>query len=120
LATVQYTMDVVTNQQYPTGVKVVKWILAASDDGVPYYAPQYSGKAVQGVSGTGVVTWQGTLVPEGTSPVWATLHDPASADCVTTSPEIRQILEDCYAVRPLVDATGAATVYLFVTSTARR
>lgn len=107
-------------KQYPTGIRVIKWVLpSASDTGEPYYAPQFSGKAVQLTAGAGTVTMEGTLVPEGVTAVWSTLHDPASADLVLATNEIRQVLEDCYGIRPSV-ATNGATVYLFVTTTARR
>lgn len=124
MAEIMYTMDVVSNQQYPAGVKVIKWVLAAGDTGAPYYAPQYSGKALQrtAATSTAVATIEGTLVPEGTAPVWGTVHDPASTPIVLNDANgtaLRQVLEDCYAVRPNVTAAGC-TVYLFVTTTARR
>lgn len=124
MAEIMYTMDVVSNQQYPSGVKVIKWVLPdAGDTGAPYYCPQYSGKAVQMTAGgASTVPIEGTLVPEGTAPVYNALHDPAGGSLATftTATGIRQILEDCYAVRLGAAVTTGVTVYLFITTTARR
>lgn len=125
MAEIAWTVDALPEgKQLPTGVKVVKWVLAAGDTGAPYYAPQFAGKAVQrtAATATAVATMEGTLIPEGVTPVWGTLHTPQGVDLVlndANGTELLQVLEDCYAIRPNVTVAGC-TVYLFVSTVARR
>ena len=114
----------------PVGVRIIKWTLLDLDDsGAPYFAPQYSSKVIQwtgtpGVGGAGKI--QGSMEP-GT-PVWGTLHNPQGADASVVAADITanlivQMLEDCYQIRPFMtggDGTTNVTVYLMVTTTARR
>lgn len=122
MAVIPWVVDTLpTGNQLPTGIKVVRWdLLAAADTGTPYYCPQFAGKAVQRTAGAGTYTLEGTLIPEGITPVFGTLHSPNMADITAIADnEIYQVLEDCYAVRP-VAAGAALTVYLFISTTARR
>lgn len=122
MAVVDYqVVDLDANQQYPTGVRVVLWEgMNANDTATAYTAPQYSGKVVQASGSGAAVTMQGTLVPTATVPVWSTLHDPASADLVLSDAEIRQVLEDCYQIRPTMSTGTDIDVYLMVTTSSRR
>lgn len=123
MATVAYTrIQPGAGEDIPTGVMLYQWTLAASDDGVPVAAPQYSGKVVSIDTGAGTVTMQGTLSLKSETPTWATLHDPASGDIVLGpgATEIRQVLEDCVQIRPVNGAGGAAVIRLMINTTARR
>jgi len=123
MATVPYVhVQPSSGEGIPSGVEIYQWTLAASDDGVPVVAPQFSGKAVTHDGGAGAVTMQGSLQMPSETETWATLHDPASADLVLgpTTAEIRQVLEDCVQIRPLNSAGGAAVVRLLLTTTSRR
>lgn len=113
-----------------TGLRIIKWPnLLSADSGSPYFAPQYSAKVIQlsgtaGVGGAGTI--QGTLEP-GT-PIYGTLHSPDSVAWTfvaadVTNNVIKQVLEDCYQIRPLMtggDGSTSVTIYLFINTSARR
>lgn len=123
MAIVPYEIIDLTDGQFPTGVRVVRWVdLDANGTASAYSAPQYGGKAVQ-MLGTGNVTMKGSLIPTQSSitPIFGTLHKVDATDLVLTDTEPQQVLEDCYQIRP--EAANTATtcdVYLMLTTTSRR
>ena len=131
MAVIAWTkVDPPSPNQPVTGVIIIQWILPASgDSGVPYLAPQYSGKVVQisGTAGAGdIILMEGSLDP-GASPGFGTLHDPQGNDIslVTadiTAKKLEQVLEDCYQIRPRMTAGTAVNVViqLMITTSARR
>jgi len=124
MAEIPWTVELLPEgKQYPTGIRVIKWVIPTSaDTGAPYYCPQFAGKSVQMTAGgAATAAVEGTLVPEGIAPVYTALKTPLAVvlTALTTANGIQQILEDCYAVRVGAVSAGV-TVYLFVSTTARR
>jgi hypothetical protein len=122
MATVAYTrVQPAAGEDIPTGVAIYEWNLAgATDDGVPVMAPMHSGKVVQRVSGTGTVTWQGSLHLKSETATWGNLHEVnGSTDISLGDAEPKQVLEDCVQIRPQ-NATAASVVRLMVITPARR
>lgn len=100
----------VTEQSHPHRgtVRIYEWNIEDGETGDPIVVPVHADVTVQ-MSGTfdgGTVTLQGAL-DSGSSPVWATLTDPAGNDVSLTAAGIRTVMENTYKLRPT--ETGGGT-----------
>jgi len=105
---------------YDVDMEIWKWIgMAAGDVALPVLCNYKQDKSVKWIAatvGTAVATIQGDIDPAGGS--FAILHDtrgfanPLTITLATTA-TIAQILEACYAVKPVL--TGGATTAGFDT-----
>lgn len=110
-----------TGDQMPPGAHVAKWTLNFGDDGMPFDAPNYSGKSVsaEGTFGGSTVNVEGR---DGQSGSWIPLHNPGGTVITFTALGKQQILEDVKQVRFTVTGGAASglTCRLIVTTSARR
>jgi len=119
-----------TISEFPEGVRVVKWVLTTADpDGTWYMAGHKSDKSVHtfGTIGTATLTIQGSNESDVAVPANPVkLHDPshgAAGLVFTTLPQLEQVLENTWWIRPSLTVPGAGatvTVELLIETVARR
>lgn len=86
-------------------VITAKWVLTNTDDGAPFFAPQWADRSAQ-VGITSDTFGTGTIVIEGSNDgtTWTQLRNPQGVSLAFTAAGLNQILENTTYIRPRASA----------------